>query len=73
MVDTITVTAMATPGKTVTVMIESIIVSPANMDEDEDSPGAYTRSHPLAAWAPDRWYVRNHRQYRRRKMSRRVV
>ena len=53
--DTVTVTAMATRGKTVTVMIDSIIVSPADMDE---SPaGTYTRSHTLAAGTQDGTYA----------------
>ena len=51
--DTVTVTAMATPNKTVTVTIGSITAAPANMDPSTDSPGTYTRIHPLAMGSPE--------------------
>ena len=55
--DTVTVTATANPSKTVTVMIESIIVSPAAMTESATSPGTYTRSHTLTAITQDGTYA----------------
>ena len=55
--DTITVTALATPGKNPTVTIGSIIPGPGNMDESTDSPGTYTRSHTLAMGTQDATYA----------------
>ena len=50
--DTITVTAMATPGKEPTVTIGNL-VDEGEMHESTDSPGTYTRSHPLAMGTQD--------------------
>ena len=55
--DIITVTAMANPGKMVTVMIDSIIVAPGNMTESATSPGTYTRSHTLTSITADGTYA----------------
>ena len=50
--DTITVTAMATPGKAPTVTIGNL-VDAGLMNESTDSPGTYTRSDKLAMGTQD--------------------
>ena len=56
--DTITVTALATPGKNLKVTIGAIIPGPGgNINESTDSPGTYTRSDTLASGIPDATYA----------------
>ena len=51
--DTVTVTAMGTPGQTAMVTIGTIIPAGGAMEESATSPGTYTRSHLLAAGSPE--------------------